>query len=262
MNDDAGELRLLVDKALRHTGLVLTRSLALDGAWRCGAASSVYLQLGESYLAVTCRHVEAGSDLCYVGAAATEPTMAGLLSMPASDPSWPLVVWTDADIAFFKADPKRVRANKREFVDMKAALPLTREKLPTLASAIITGIWAAESRYEPHQDAMLFDPFDYTAKGEIVTVDEYEITARFEEHEVVVWDEAQRHKANKIKPQGASRNLKGMSGSGLWVPVKGGGVALAGILKGPKTYIGDPLIVFTPIWTIASRLAGLFPQDG
>jgi hypothetical protein len=155
-----------------------------------------------------------------------------------------------------------VEANKRAFLDLKAGPVLTRNQLPPSASGIITGIWAAESQYEQVGDAMLFDPFAYTAKGEIVAVDEHEIAARFEEHEVVVWDEAEREKANKITPEGASRNLKGMSGSGLWIPVDGGGIAFAGILKGPKTEIGDPDIVFTPVWTIARRLAGLFPEKG
>jgi len=248
------------NEALRHTGLVLTRSLALDGSWRCGAASSVYLQFGDHLFAVTCRHVEAKSDLWYVNAAAIEPTRDGLVSMPGSEPSWPLVVWTDADIAFFKADSERVEANKRAFLDLKAGPVLSREKLKPKTSALITGIWAAESQFEPHSDAMLFDPFAYTAKGEVLAVEEHEITGRFEEHEVVVCHEAEREKANKIKPEGASRNLKGMSGSGLWIPVNGGGVALAGILKGPKTDIGDPDIVFTPVWTIARRLASLFPE--
>ncbi len=250
----------LVNQALRHTGLVLTRSLALDGSWHCGAASSVYVEFGDHCFAVTCRHVEAKSDLWYVNSPAIAATLQGLASMPASSPSWPLAVWTVADLAFFQADPERVRDNRRAFVDLKAGSVLTREQLPMSASGIITGIWAAESQYEQVGDTMLFDPFAYTAKGEVIAVEEHEITARFEEHEVVVWHEAEREKANKIKPKGASRSLKGMSGSGLWIPVNGGGVALAGILKGPKTDIGDPDIVFTPVWTIARRLASLFPE--
>ena len=262
VNSLGQKIQPLANQALRNTGLVLTRSLALDGSWRCGAASSVYVQFGDHHFAVTCRHVEANSDLWYVNAAAIEPTRKGLESMPGSEPSWPQVVWTDADIAFFQADPKRVEANGRAFLDLKAGPVLSREKLKPQTSAIITGIWAAESQFEPHSDAMLFDPFAYTAKGEVVAVEEHEITARFEEHEVVVWDESEREKANKIKPEGASRNLKGMSGSGLWIPVNGGEVALAGILRGPKTEIGDPEILFTPVWTIVRRLAGLFREKG
>jgi hypothetical protein len=262
MNDDSRKLQPLVNEALKYTGLVLTRSLALDGSWRCGAASCVYVQFGSWHLAVTCRHVEAKSDLWYVNAPAIGATLHDLASMPASSPSWPLAVWTDADIAFFNADPKVVRANSRAFVDLKAGTELTRDKLPKSASAIITGIWAAQSQYEKARDFVLFDPFAYTAKGEIVDVQEHEIMARFEEHEVVVWNEAERQKANKIKPKGASRDLKGMSGSGLWVPDGKDGVILAGILKGAKKDAGDPNIVFTPIWTIARRLAGLFPEKG
>lgn len=260
MSNNAAEFRELANSALRYTGLVLTRSFALDGTWHCGAASSVYMRCGGHYFAVTCRHVEAQTDMWYVNSSAIEPTLDKLASMPGSVPSWPQVVWTDADIAFFQADPKTVEANKRAFVDVKSGDVLTREKLQVATSVIITGIWAAESRYEQVFDAMLFDPFPYTALGEITEIGEHEITARFEEHEVAIWNEAERQRSHKITPKGASRNLKGMSGSGLWVQAEDGGVILAGILKGPKTEVGDPDIVFTPIWTIVRRLVGLFPE--
>lgn len=248
------------DQALKHTGLILTRSWTLYDTWKFGAASAVYVKHNGHHLAITCRHVEANSDMWFIDTPAVEATMEGIQSISASQPTWPLAVWTAADVAFFQADPKRVSDNKREFYDFDRKVHLKQNDLKIGLTAIVTGMWGEESQYEQHDDKLLFAPFPYSAKGVIKEISEHQITARFEEHKVLVWDENDLHLAEKIDPQGQSRNLQGMSGSALWVPFEDNGILFAGLLKGPNTVMGDPDIVFTPAWTIAKRLAVLFPK--
>ncbi len=53
---------------------------------------------------------------------------------------------------------------------------------------------------------------------------------------------------------GASRDLSGMSGSGLWV-ADVDRIFLAGILTGPASgKIADPEIRFTPVWVLRTLL--------
>lgn len=59
-----------------------------------------------------------------------------------------------------------------------------------------------------------------------------------------------------MRISGGSRDLQGMSGSGLWLR-DDHGVVLAGILKGALGYVGDPELRFTPVWMLRAVLNDL-----
>ncbi len=259
-NSGEPQIGELANIALRYTGLVLTRSLTQELGWSCGAASAVYMAAGGKTLGISCRHVEANSDIWYVNSPAIEETREALFSLPASSPSWPMALWTAADLAVFAVDEARLRKNKRECLAITAGTIVQRDHLKPGTSAIITGIWAEQSQYEAIGDKMLFAPFPYTAKGEVTLVEEHRIVGRFEEHHVLVWDKKSEKLAAQLQPKGSSRNLKGMSGSGLWIPTKTGNVIFAGILRGPASgVVGDPDIAFTPVWDVVRLINLMWP---
>lgn len=261
MDSGEEEIRDIANAALRHTGVILTRSLKLDETWDCGAASAVYVVARKRAFAVSCRHVVANSDECYVNCSAVEPTLEGLLSMPPSSRSWPVEVWTAADLAVFDVDREVVRKNKREFLDLDSTSMLKKDDLKLGLSAFITAICAKLSHYESVLERVQLSAFRYTAKGEITDVHDHTITARFEENMVLDGDGKHKDDAAQIVPEGKSRNLKGMSGSGLWIAREDGGVSFAGILCRPGTEKGDPDIVFTPVWDVVRFVDLCFPRD-
>jgi hypothetical protein len=124
-----------------------------------------------------------------------------------------------------------------------------------MPSAIIYGYIGPETGAANIGGWRMFDPPPYHARGQITRVEDDRIVARFEEHEVIARNVEAYPQLAKLKVEGASQNLKGTSGSGLWVPTPDG-VVLAGLLRGPANgQIGDPNIVFTPIWIILRELA-------
>lgn len=124
-----------------------------------------------------------------------------------------------------------------------------------LPSAIIYGYIGPETGAANIGGWRMFDPPPYHAKGQITLVEDDRIVARFEEHVVIARNIEAYPQLAKLKAEGASRNLQGTSGSGLWIPTPDG-VVLAGLLRRPASgQIGDPDIAFTPIWVILREFA-------
>ena len=255
------EIRRSANIALGYTGIILTESLRLDFSRSNGAACCVYVIVNQEPLAITCQHVVANNDTYYINATATRPTPDEIRSMPDSDPSWPIAVWKAGDLAIFRVDEEQVNKNKRQLLELGTAPISQPAELVPNTTAIICGIWAEESEYVPVFGTLLLNPFPYAAKGVVSDVANHRITARFEENDIFVFGGNDQDRAKKINTSGGSRDLKGMSGSGLWIPQANGPPSFAGILSHPKTEEGDPDIEFTPAWGVLRFIERFFPRD-
>lgn len=169
-------------------------------------------------------------------------------------------VYRDPAIDFLALDARHLKhvieLGKTDY-DLAKSTRVTAASLRTapLPSAIIYGYLGCETNVAHIGGWPMFDPPPYHARGQITQVDDVRIVARFQEHEIVSRNVEAYPQLAKLTAKGASRNLKGTSGSGLWVPTPDG-VVLAGLLRGPASgQIGDPDIVFTPIWVILRELA-------
>jgi hypothetical protein len=224
-----------------------------------GIASAVLVRWQGVRLAFTAEHV------------LREKTKALVLDMPAIDhrarptkmPEEALVakpIFRDPAIDLLVLDARHVRhltGLGKEDYDLTKSAKVAAESLRTspMPSAIIYGYLGPETGVANIGGWRMFDPPPYHARGQLTLVENDRIVARFEEHAIVTRNVEAYPQLAKLKAEGASRNLKGTSGSGLWVPTPGG-VVLAGLLRGPASgQIGDPDIAFTPIWVILRELA-------
>lgn len=224
-----------------------------------GIASAVLVRWQGVRLAFTAEHV------------LRENTKAMVLDMPAIDhrvrpakmPEEALEarpIYRDPAIDLLVLDARHVRHLTelgKEDYDLTKSAKVAAESLRTnpLPSAIIYGYLGPETGVANVGEWRMFDPPPYQARGQVTLVENDRIVARFEEHAIVARNVEAFPQVAKLKAEGASRNLKGTSGSGLWVPTPGG-VVLAGLLRGPANgQVGDPDILFTPIWVILRELA-------
>jgi hypothetical protein len=169
-------------------------------------------------------------------------------------------LYRDPDIDLLVLDARHLRhviELGKEGYDLTKSAKAASESLRTnpLPSAIIYGYLGPETNAANVGRWRMFDPPPYQARGQVTLVEEDQIIARFEEHVIIARNVEAYPQLAKLKAEGASRNLKGTSGSGLWVPTPSG-VVLAGLLRGPASgQVGDPDILFTPIWVILRELA-------
>lgn len=164
-------------------------------------------------------------------------------------------IYRDPDIDLLVLDARHVRHLTelgKEDYDLTKSAKVAAKSLRTspMPSSILYGYLGPETGVANIGAWRMFDPPPYHARGQVTIVEDDRIVARFEEHTIATRNVEAFPQLAKLKVEGASRNLKGTSGSGLWVPTPGG-VVLAGLLKGPASgKIGDPDIAFTPIWVI------------
>jgi acyl-CoA synthetase (AMP-forming)/AMP-acid ligase II len=102
----------------------------------------------------------------------------------------------------------------------------------------------------------------YSNGGYLKTVTQMTITGEFKEEQVQVFNKTLFPQLSNTTISGASRDLSGMSGSGLWFGGEARTYSLVGILKGSASgNIADPEIRFAPIWTVRTILGQMSNSD-
>lgn len=241
----------------KHTGTIAHRPKeARDPADDFGCASCVYIEYCGQRFAITCEHVTRGAGTVYD------------LAIAPSDKPTPFGPVTNRfPVTVLKEDKENdLAVLDVQLVDFSVAqrLPFVLETSDFITKAclddqpgLLSFIWGAlgsKVTLTPMREHVYFEVPIYSAFGYMKTVSPNEITAEFREEELLVHNIEAFPQLKDMRISGGSRDLSGMSGSGLWVADKHG-IILAGILTGPVSgEKGDPEIRFTPVWVLRAIL--------
>lgn len=233
-----------------------------DGA--CGLASCLYIEWKGKVYALSCHHVLAESRKYISGAKRLQKNVIDESDTQGVRP-FKLIAENDTlDLALFSLeglDISTIPKSAYELSDNAIDSQLAAENLQTVSFIhAVAGFGAKGTQYE---DGLVYMSLPiYSAYGPIVEVSENLIVADFAEKELIELNEKDFPKLKDFQPTQGTRDLSGMSGSGLWV-IGGDRFVLLGILLGP-TEDNDPetehKIRFTPIWKVGSWLESL-PKD-
>jgi hypothetical protein len=252
---------------LRNSGIgAYTDAVVVRSPLNCtsGLGSCVYLQFRGRTVAISCHHVLKANAEYHTGAkrlsgtTIDETNHASLeLQLVASCPELDVAVF---DVGGFDlaSIPKRALNCDSNGVLWPGAADA--------CSGLLTFIHAAPGfavRSAQYPDGLLFLELPiYSAHGPIVTVSEEVIVGDFAESELIDVAADAIPRLSDFTPTGGTRDLSGMSGSGLWAYSGGTEFKLIGILRGPDP-ANDPrtqhLIRFTPIWKVLEFLDRIFP---
>jgi hypothetical protein len=261
------ELDRLVELAKREmlakTGRVFCVPKSANRLDYFGGGSCVYVESRKRRFAVSCEHVTRDAAEVLTAIPATEDpnspreSTRKLTSVP--------VLREDAqsDLAILDVSRCDLVAAKKHLYPLESSDPIdqdwAKQNLPGL-SAFMCGGWADQTEIFPlgNDDFFVYGT-PYAAGGPIIEVTETSIVAEFKEDREMLRNVKEFPDLADVTISGGSRDLKGTSGSGLWI-VGDGHCRLAGILKGPASGLpGDPKIRFTPVWALRKLFEDL-PQ--
>jgi hypothetical protein len=243
-------------EARKHTGTIVYAPKHAQGPTPYGCASCVYIEYRSRRFAITCQHVTRDASSVYVLAIApsNEPTPLGPVTqlIPATvlkeDAEHDLAVLDAQTVDFSVTQKQPFASGTSDFITQSCL-----EDQPGLLS-FIYGTLGSKTELVPTGKNRYVEVPIYSAGGQIKTVTPTAITAEFKEQELLFHNVDVFPQLQDMKVSGGSRDLRGMSGSGLWIR-DNHGVILAGILKGPASgEIADPEIRFTPIWVLRAIL--------
>jgi hypothetical protein len=202
---------------------------------------------------------EAGSVYVSAIAPSDRPTPFGPTTH--RSPATLLKLSPEDDLAVLDAEKVDFAIARKEPFDMKKIDRLTSIDLRDGDACFISGAWGSEMSVTPVGENRHFDVPLYAGQGWIKTVTSREIISRHEEEEVRKCNVEDFPNLKGIKVTGGSRDLSGMSGSGLWI-LGEDGTLLAGILTGPASgEIADPDIHHTPVWVLRELLQKLIDSS-
>ena len=251
--DIAGIAHWLLPCVAKHTGIIVFTPKTSPGVSHYGCASCVFVEHRDRRFAVTCEHVTRAADSVRILAIrpSLEPTPLGPVTqlLPAR------ILHENAEHDFAILDAQAidfVAACKEPFLIAKSEL-VTQSFLDR-EIGVLCFIWGAlgsSVEATPREQGVYVEVPIYSNGGSIKTVTQVMITGEFREEQIHLVDHSLFPQLSNTQISGDSRDLSGMSGSGLWVAGEGHTYSLAGILKGPASgRIGDPEIRFTPVWTL------------
>lgn len=242
--------------APKHTGTILSVPVHAQGPLDCGCASCVYIEYRGRRFSITCDHVTREASALYDLAIAPsdKPTPFG----PVTSQSQAILLRRDTEHDLTVLDAQManfVVAQKKPF-PLETSDFISKEWLEQqhgLAS-FICGTWGVETLLIPMGQNRYVEKTFYSAGGPIKTVTSSTIIAVFEEKELLSRNDQVLPHLRGIRISGGSRDLSGMSGSGLWL-LDENSIHLAGILTGPASgEIADPELRFTPVWVLCDLL--------
>lgn len=227
----------------------------------CGLASCVYIEWKGASYAISCHHILA-EDREYIAGAKrltskiiseNDSHAVGPIELVASD--------KDKDLALFALGGIDLPSIPKQTYDLSNSLPNfdgTTKEIGTLSFIhAVPGFAMKGTQYE---DGLVFLKCPiYAAYGPIVDVSENVIVGDFAEQELVEINLKDFPELTDFKANGGTRDLSGMSGSGLWVICEKRFILL-GILLGPTADNkpeSEHRIRFTPIWKVIEWLETL-----
>lgn len=217
--------------------------------------SAVCLEVDGQTVLVTCNHVVAKGEYHYCGPKRLgKPMMDAESNGVARSPV--LYRSTQLDLAVLRygrgaeeKDPWPLEhANDVDYAFLEPQIG---------TAAFILGVWGEQTRAASYPDGQLYiEAPRYAGIGPLRTVTELELVGDFAEVEILSRSPELERLAD-IQPTGGVRNLKGISGSGLWM-ILDGEPLLVGIVHGPNDgRVDEHLIRATPVWVLRDWLAAL-----
>lgn len=228
----------------------------------CGMASCIYVDWEGTTYALSCRHFLREGSEYYTGAklVGSGPMKEGDFNEIA--PLELLHSDADFDLSLFGLNGLALASIPKQAYPLKAK-PLTLEEAQQSLRCVsfihaVPGFAAKGTQYP--QDGLVFmqRPI-YSAYGPILEVTESLIVGDFAEKKLLERNEKDFPHLKDVEPTGGTRDLSGMSGSGLWVVCEDG-FRLLGILLGAAKDNQPDIehrIRFTPIWKVIDWLDSL-----
>jgi hypothetical protein len=246
----------------KHTGVLLYRRKTAKGPADFGLGACVHIEYQGHRFSVTCEHVTENADELY-----------NLVITPSQEPR-PLVISELSPATVIKSVPQIDLAildsqNEDFAAALKQPYPLANSDYVTQeclehepgALSVIAAAFASHARIVPHGKVIYFEGPVYAAGGPIISVSSVSIIADFREKQRLYHNVELFPQLEDMQISGASRDLSGMSGSGLWIR-NDHGVVLAGILKGTASgRVGDPELRFMPVWLLPALLNDLLKES-
>ena len=240
----------------QYTARVVCVQFDSTGHTVVSAGSGLYIRHLDDAVMLTCWHVIRGLPYIVV------PTLkmnSWISAKPVqSGPALYVDHCPDIDLAVFKLPPEQSLGAKSYYcLADSSAVTLDRMSKNIRTFAVMCGAWGEMTDILPvRKDAMFVSTPLYLGGGPIVSASNDEIVVAFNERGQLFKNVADFEQLSGVTATGASRDLSGTSGSGLWVWLDGKWV-LAGVLLGPRRTPGDPEIRFRPIWKVREWLSSL-----
>jgi len=240
----------------KHTARVVCVQFRSTGHTVVSAGSGLYVRYADDSLVLTCWHVIKGLPYVVVPSLKTNTPMG---AKPVENgPALYVDHSADLDLAIFKLPPEQTLEDKTYYsLTDSSAVTFDRVSRNFGSLAVMCGAWGKMSDFLQLRKGALFvsTPL-YIGGGPIVSATDNEIVVSFNERGQIFKNVADFEQLSGVSATGASRDLSGTSGSGLWVWLDKKWV-LAGVLVGPRTAVGDPEIRFRPIWKAREWLSSL-----
>lgn len=233
----------------------------------CGLASCTYIEWSGRAYALSCHHVLAEQREYLAGA---KRLSGGTIDEAGSQEVAPLIpVQSDKglDLALFDLNGLALPSIPKQaypLADSQLNLEKAQKNLRCVSFIHAAPGFATRGHQYP-QDGLVFMQCPiYSAYGPILEATDDVIVADFAEAELNELNAEVFPHLRDFTPNGGTRNLSGMSGSGLWV-ICDGRFKLLGVLLGLDLR-NDPatqhLIRFTPIWQVTAWLESLDLDEG
>lgn len=206
--------------------------------------------------AVTCAHVLKDCDtaICSMDPVDTSTWMT---KVPEATPAPILARDVVVDLALLDAPPAPTTDPDRQYWPLSPSQSIT---LPSLqkhlgCSAFLWGSFGAGATFEKAAGGVrLYSQPPYHAKGKLTSASADLLIGHFPENILHARNTKDFPQLKHLEVRGASRDLSGTSGSGLWL-LGANGPILVGILKRPLDGVcADPHIEFIPIWKVLKFL--------
>lgn len=254
-------LERVVTQATKHTELVMATYPVSEAKSQVRSlASGLLLWPSSPGLLVTCNHVTRKGKVHYFGPGRLRQDRAP------EDPRTHLVAPAalvaanrDFDLALLRGDASQPSPSDRIPYD------ITRSDIVTISwladrkncAAFILGYWGTRTKCGFWEDGQSYvETFLYGGCGPLVQVESGELLADMSENSII-FRNPRLPKRTTPKVTNRRRNLKGISGSGLWMLLDDGPI-LVGVVLGARPGRRDQhLIRATPVWQLRTWMAEL-----
>jgi hypothetical protein len=247
--------------ALKHTEIVLVSKPSANGTLHLsGWGSGILVRQRHSNLLVTCHHVTSYGSVHHYGASRLEePRIPRDPGKHAVNPALLIASNPSSDLAILQASEPISSVPPKSYYDLSRSDFVTEEMLTKNigTAAVICG--PSLQGAERHESGYFEAPI-YSALGPLTDVRHGQLVADMAEADFLFKDSDLFPQLKEMTPSGGPRNLKGISGSGLWL-LDNDDPVLAGIVLGPNPGASDThLIRITPIWSLREWMSALYAE--
>ncbi|MEO7931536.1 MAG: hypothetical protein ABIT76_00110 [Chthoniobacterales bacterium] len=263
-NEDVAHLLPLREPQIGiHTDIVLSIE---KGTGKCGAAGCVHVLFRGLEYVITCHHVLKNDRDYFTGPLRLKKDMIEEDMKHEVPPMEFIGSDIACDVAVFRLKGIQLQDIPKSAYDLSQS-PFTFDNLSKNLGLLsfIYGTPGFAQRYFQYPDLVLYmNTPVYIAHGPIMEVLPEKIVSDFAEKDLLELNTNVAPQLVGFQPSGGARDLRGMSGSGLWIY---SGLSdkfeLAGILRGRNDHCDlatEHLINFCPVWKLTEFLESLIPS--